>query len=88
MTVFRALKQRTFLTLWLGQTFSRVGDYIYEIALAWWVRQRTTVSLRWLSEHLVMGHWTRVSQAVSRVKRRPDRKLAGLRRRLERLDRE
>ena len=41
MTVFRALRQRTFLTLWLGQTFSRVGDYIYEIALAWWVLQKT-----------------------------------------------
>jgi len=41
MTVFRSLKQRTFLTLWIGQTLSRVGDYIYEIALAWWVLQKT-----------------------------------------------
>jgi DHA3 family tetracycline resistance protein-like MFS transporter len=41
LTVFRSLKQRTFLTLWIGQTLSRVGDYVYEIALAWWVLQKT-----------------------------------------------
>jgi MFS family permease len=41
LSVFRALKQRTFLTLWLGQTLSRLGDYVYEIALAWWVLQKT-----------------------------------------------
>ncbi len=55
-------------------------------ALAWWLRQSTAVSLRWVGERLAMGHWTRVSQAVSRVTRRPDRKLARLRRRLEGLD--
>lgn len=41
MIVFRSLKQRSFLTLWLGQTLSRVGDFVYEIALAWWVLQKT-----------------------------------------------
>ena len=41
MTVFRSLKQRAFLTLWIGQTLSRVGDFVYEIALAWWVLQKT-----------------------------------------------
>ena len=41
LTVFRSLKQRNFLTLWIGQTISRVGDYVYEIALAWWVLQKT-----------------------------------------------
>jgi MFS family permease len=39
--LFRALRHRTFALLWLGQTFSRVGDFIYEIALAWWVLQKT-----------------------------------------------
>ena len=39
--------------------------------LAWWLRQRTTVSLTWVSEHLAMGHFTRVSQAIGHVKRRP-----------------
>lgn len=29
------------MALWIGQTLSRVGDYIYEIALAWWVLQKT-----------------------------------------------
>lgn len=27
--------------MWLGQTISRVGDFMYEIALAWWVLQKT-----------------------------------------------
>jgi len=44
-------------------------------ALAWWLRERTTVSLRWVSEELAMGHSTRVSQAVSRLRRKPGRKL-------------
>ena len=30
--------------------------------LAWWLRERTTVSLAWLSERLAMGHYTRVSR--------------------------
>ena len=42
--------------------------------LAWWLRERTTVSLAWLSERLAMGHYTRVSQAVGKVKREPDRR--------------
>jgi REP element-mobilizing transposase RayT len=54
--------------------------------LAWWLRQRTTVSLRWLSERLAMGHFTRVSQGISVVKRHPDRKLEQLRRKLIRLE--
>jgi hypothetical protein len=49
-------------------------------ALAWWLRERTTVSLRWVSEELAMGHYTRVSQAVSRLQRKPGRKLARLQR--------
>ena len=49
-------------------------------ALAWWLRERTTVSLRWASEELGMGHYTRVSQAVSRLQRKPGRKLERLKR--------
>ena len=41
MTLFRALKHRNFLLMWSGQTISRVGDFVYEIALAWWVLQKT-----------------------------------------------
>ncbi|MGA2866277.1 MAG: transposase [Verrucomicrobiota bacterium] len=51
-------------------------------ALAWWLRQRTTVPLRWVSERLGMGHSSRVAQAVSRMRRRPGRKLEKLRREL------
>lgn len=41
MSLFRAFRHRTFLLLWLGQTISRVGDFMYEIALAWWVLEKT-----------------------------------------------
>ena len=49
-------------------------------ALTWWLRERTTVSLRWVSEELGTGHYTRASQAVSRLQRKPGRKLARLKR--------
>ena len=54
--------------------------------LAWWLRRRTTVSLRWLGERLGMGHYTRVSQAIGVVKRNRDRKLERLRRKLIQLE--
>src|SRR6266508_58654 len=41
MSLFRSLKQGSFTLLWIGQTLSRVGDFIYEIALAWWVLEKT-----------------------------------------------
>ncbi len=47
--------------------------------LAWWLRRNTAVPLRWVAERLQMGHYTRVSQAVSRVSRGKGRKLAALR---------
>ena len=56
--------------------------------IAWWLRQRTRVSLRWLSERLAMGHFTRVSQAISLVMCRRDRKLERLRRKLIQLESE
>ena len=39
-----------------------------KVVLAWWLRQQTTVPLRWVSERLKMGHYTRVT-ALSRVER-------------------
>jgi putative transposase len=42
-----------------------------KMVLAWWLRQRTTVDLRWVSERLSMGHYTRVSQATSQLNRQP-----------------
>ncbi|MBI1800244.1 MAG: MFS transporter [Chloroflexi bacterium] len=41
MSLFRALRHRPFALLWSGQTLSRVGDHLYELALAWWVLQKT-----------------------------------------------
>ena len=41
MSTFRAFKHRSFALLWSGQTLSRLGDYVYEIALSWWILQKT-----------------------------------------------
>ena len=56
-----------------------------KVVLAWWLRQRTTVPLRWVSERLGMGHYTRVTQAVSRMRRRPGRQLESWRRQLAKI---
>src|SRR4051812_22821689 len=45
MRVFRALTDRPFALLWSGQTISRVGDFVYEVALAWWVLEQTGSAL-------------------------------------------
>jgi hypothetical protein len=50
--------------------------------LAWWLRARTAVSLRWIGEKLAMGHYTRVTQAVSRMNRKPGKKLEKMKQRL------
>ena len=57
-----------------------------KVALAWWLRGRTTVSLTWVSERLKMGHYTRASKAISRMNRKPARKLSRLRKALEKVD--
>ncbi len=41
MSLLRALHNRNFALLWVGNTLSRVGDFVYEIALAWWVLETT-----------------------------------------------
>ena len=53
-----------------------------KLVLAWWLRENTTVTLRWVSERLGMGHYTRVTQAISRMSRRPGRKLEKIKRQL------
>lgn len=40
-SLLRALRHRPFALLWSGQTISTVGDRIYQVALAWWVLERT-----------------------------------------------
>jgi putative transposase len=57
-----------------------------KVVLAWWLRRRTTVSLRWVSERLGMGHYTRVTQAINRAGRRPGWKLNRIKRKLVRLE--
>jgi MFS family permease len=41
IALFRTLSQRSFALLWAGQTVSRIGDSLYQVALAWWVLQKT-----------------------------------------------
>jgi DHA3 family tetracycline resistance protein-like MFS transporter len=41
MSTLRALKHRSFALLWSGQTLSRLGDFVYEIALSWWILEKT-----------------------------------------------
>ena len=41
MSLFASLTHRPFLLLWSGQTLSRLGDSLYQIALAWWVLEQT-----------------------------------------------
>ncbi len=57
-----------------------------KVVLAWWLRRRTTVSLRWVSERLGMGHYSRVTQAIRRAERRPGRKIKQIKHKLERLE--
>src|SRR5215468_6145634 len=39
---FRALGNRSFALVWSGQTLSRIGDLLYQVALAWWVLEHTS----------------------------------------------
>jgi MFS family permease len=41
LSLWRALGHRTFALLWAGQTVSRIGDWLYYVALTWWVMQTT-----------------------------------------------
>ena len=41
MPLFESLKHRSFALLWSGQAFSRLGDNVYRVALAWWVLEKT-----------------------------------------------
>lgn len=57
-----------------------------KVALAWWLREGATVSLRWVGERLEMGHYTRVTKAVSRMRQGAGGKHEQLRRKLRRLE--
>ncbi len=59
-----------------------------KVVLAWWLRENTTVTLRWVAERLGMGHYTRVTKAISRMVRRPGKKLEKIRRQLAALETE
>jgi hypothetical protein len=53
-----------------------------KVALGWWLRRNTSVPLKWVSERLQMGHYTRVTQAVYRMNQGKGRRLALLRKQL------
>ena len=56
-----------------------------EVVLAGWLRKRAAGPLRWVSERLAMGQYNRLTQAVSRMNRRPGQRLQVLQRKQERL---
>src|SRR5215216_3397467 len=41
MSTFRAFRHRHLALLISGQTLSRIGDFLYQVALAWWVLEKT-----------------------------------------------
>src|SRR5437870_5529671 len=41
MKLLHAFRCRSFALLWAGQSVSRLGDFVYQIALVWWVLQQT-----------------------------------------------
>ncbi|HUM71740.1 MAG TPA: MFS transporter, partial [Chloroflexota bacterium] len=41
VNLFRAWGSQSFALLWSGQTLSRIGDFLFEVALAWWVLQES-----------------------------------------------
>lgn len=41
MALLGSLRHGSFTLLWGGQTFSRLGDSVYRITLAWWVLEKT-----------------------------------------------
>lgn len=45
LTFVRALRYRPYALLWSGQTISILGDRIFQVALAWWVLQKTGSAL-------------------------------------------
>jgi MFS family permease len=40
-STFRALRHTKFTLLLVGQTLSRIGDFLFQIAMAWWVLEKT-----------------------------------------------
>jgi hypothetical protein len=54
-----------------------------KVALAWWLRKNTTVSLRWVADRINMGHYTRVTKAVSRMERERGKGFEQFRQKLE-----
>ncbi|MBC7877425.1 MAG: MFS transporter [Anaerolineales bacterium] len=40
-STFRALRHKKFSSLLFGQTLSRIGDFLFQIAIAWWVLEKT-----------------------------------------------
>ena len=45
MALFRSLSVRPFALLLAGQTLSRVGDFLYQVVLAWWMLEETGSAL-------------------------------------------
>ncbi len=45
MSLLRALRHRNFALVFWGQSLSRLGDFVFNLALAWWVLEKTGSAL-------------------------------------------
>lgn len=46
-STFRALRHKNFAMLLFGQTLSRIGDFLFQIAMTWWVLEKQAPLPRW-----------------------------------------
>ena len=60
----------------------RPKNLVEKQVLAWWLRQRTTVGRRWISERLGMGEESAVTRAVRRVKGNGEGKVKAMKKQL------
>jgi REP-associated tyrosine transposase len=58
---------------------------VEKVALAGWLRERTTASLRWVGERLAMGHYTNVSHGAGKLSERGVKQVRQMRRILDQL---
>jgi hypothetical protein len=59
-----------------------------KVALAAWIRERTTVPLRWVSERLDMGHSGNASQGIRKLIEKDQRRVRQMKELLEKMSRE
>ena len=70
------------LELAVDELESSPKNLAQKCVLAWWLRQRTTVGRRWISERLIMGDESAVTCAVRQMKGKTGRELERMKKQL------